>query len=89
MRPKVEDSASSCSTCALSKNSKQDFPDKLSALGRQSQNKSLLPVKKSVFKGVPIEYVSTATGELSFAVEDISFAGVSPLFFQISRKMSY
>lgn len=66
----------------MSKNSKQDFADKLATLGRQSQNKSLLPVRKSVFKGVPVEYVSTATGELSFAVEDISFAGISPLFFQ-------
>jgi YD repeat-containing protein len=38
-------------------------------------------VGKSVFKGVPINYVSTATGEVTFAVNDITFAESSALFF--------
>lgn len=72
----------SSSPCSASIDSGQNFGDRLAALGRQSQNNSLLPVKKSIFKGVPVDYVSTATGEMSFAVNDISFDGSAPLHFQ-------
>lgn len=81
LSPQNQNLEISNSTCSAGRNSKENIEDKLATLGRQSQITSLLTVGKSVFKGIPINHVSTATGEMSFAVNDISFAGSSPLTF--------
>ena len=47
-------------------------------LGQNLGSRVLLPVQKSVFKGMPVEYVSSGSEELMFAVNDISMSSSSP-----------
>ena len=70
------------SSCSIDAGTGQNLADKLAVLGQDIKNKSLLPVRKSTLKGLPVEYVSSGTGELSFAVNDISYSGASSLLFQ-------
>jgi YD repeat-containing protein len=56
--------------------------DKLATLGRRTQVQPFLPVQRSVFEGVTVNFVSTATGQLAFAVTDLVLAGAMPLMFQ-------
>ncbi len=72
-------SCTSCSTCG---DNGESFQSKLATLGKQTQQNPLMPVKKSIFNGIPVEFVSSKSGELSFAINDILFAGSSPLLFQ-------
>lgn len=71
--------AANCSSCSLSSGNPLD---RLATLGYQSQNNPLLPIKHSLFKGFPIGFVSSATGELSFAMTDIAFKDNPLLLFQ-------
>jgi YD repeat-containing protein len=70
----------SCPTCSA--DAAANPLDKLATLGRRTQNNPLLPVKHSVFKGFPIELVSSATGELAFATTDLAFQDNPLLLFQ-------
>ncbi|MGI8556366.1 MAG: DUF6531 domain-containing protein [Pyrinomonadaceae bacterium] len=54
----------------------------MAILGRQSQNNSLLPIRRSSVKGFPIDFVSSSTGELAFAVTDLAFEDNPLLLFQ-------
>ncbi len=71
--------AASCSSCSLASSNPLD---RLATLGHQSQNNPLLPVKHSLFKGFPIGFVSSATGELSFAMTDLAFKDNPLMIFQ-------
>lgn len=63
----------SCSTCSALDSLPANPLDRLAILGRQSQNNSLLPIRRSSVKGFPIDFVSSSTGELAFAVTDLAF----------------
>jgi YD repeat-containing protein len=56
--------------------------DKLATLGRRTQVQPLLSSPRSVFEGATVNFVSTATGQLAFAVTDLELAGTMPLLFQ-------
>lgn len=51
-------------------------------LGRQTQNKELLPISHSQTAGFQTEFISSSTGELSFAQIDIAFKDNPLLVFQ-------
>ncbi len=70
------------SRCSIDTGSGQRLADKLATLGQNTGGRALLPVRKSTLNGLPVEYVSSRTGELSFAVTDLSFSDASPLLFQ-------
>jgi YD repeat-containing protein len=80
--PQPQTNDNSCTSCSTCGDGEEQLQNKLATLGKQTQKNPLMPVKKSIFQGIPIEYVSSKTGELSFAVNDILFAGSSPLLFQ-------
>ena len=56
--------------------------DKLATLGRRAQVQPFMSVQRSIFEGVPVNFVGTAYGQLSFAVTDLELAGAMPLMFQ-------
>jgi YD repeat-containing protein len=59
-----------------------DKLDRLATLGRRTQAFPFAPLSRSVFEGVNINLVSTATGHLAFAVTDLSLSGAMPIKFQ-------
>lgn len=69
----------SCPTCSAT--SSNPF-DRLATLGKRIQNNPFLPLKHSLFKGLPINFVSSSTGELSLAVTDLAFGDNPLLLFQ-------
>lgn len=72
----------SCPTCPAATNAQSTFPDDLAALGRRTQPSPLKPLQRSIFEGVRVNYVSTSTGGLAFAVTDLKLGGAMPLLFQ-------
>lgn len=56
--------------------------DKLATLGRRTQVQPFLPVQRSVSEGAQVNFVSTASGQLAFAVTDLELTGAMPLMFQ-------
>lgn len=80
---KKEERKSSCSTCPAGSQDRQaDSAAKLGTLGKQTQTSPFIPLKGSIFEGIPVNLVSTATGRLSFAVTDLDVPGAVPLMFQ-------
>lgn len=71
----------SCPTCSAADAAANPL-DKLATLGRRTQNIELLPIARSQTKGLPIEYVSSSTGEVSFAQTDLAFADNPLMLFQ-------
>jgi len=69
----------SCATCSAAT---ANPLDRLATLGRRTQNIELLPIVRSQAKGFPIEYVSSSSGELSFAETDLAFKDNPLLLFQ-------
>ena len=74
----------SCSTCAGKPQSTRllDTIDRLPGLGRLTQVHVLFPVQRSIRHGVPVNFVSTSTGQLGFTINDLSLTGTMPIFFQ-------
>jgi YD repeat-containing protein len=73
----------SCSTCPAGSQDRQaDSAAKLGTLGKQTQISPFIPLKGSLFEGIPVNLISTATGRLSFAVTDLNIPGAAPLVFQ-------
>jgi len=58
-----------------------NLPEKLSTL-RHPKDSRLLPVIKSNSSGLPVEFVSSATGRLAFSTSDLKFGETSYLTFQ-------
>jgi hypothetical protein len=56
--------------------------DKLASLGRRTQIQPFMPVQRLVFEGATVNFVSTSSGQLAFAVTDLELAGAMPLMFQ-------
>lgn len=54
----------------------------IATLGRRTQPQHLLPIQVSAFEGVRLNFVSTSTGSLAFAVTDLELSGTMPLLFQ-------
>ena len=73
-----------CAPCALASEEGTGLEqlDKLATLGRRTQVQPLMPVQRSVFEGAPVNFVSSSSGQLSFAVTDLELAGAMPLMFQ-------
>lgn len=73
-----------CSSCAAKEQGSTlaEKIESLSTIGRRTQIQPLLPVQRSIFAGLPINFVSTATGYLAFAVTDFALSGSMPLIFQ-------
>jgi YD repeat-containing protein len=59
-----------------------DRLDLLSGFGRHTQVSPFQPLRGSLLKGVNVNFVNTATGNLSFAVTDISVGSAVPVMFQ-------
>jgi YD repeat-containing protein len=77
------DKKSSCSTCPASSQDRQaELASKLGTLGQRTQISPFIPLKSSIFEGATVNLVSTATGRLSFAVNDLNVPGAVPLVFQ-------
>lgn len=73
----------SCATCAaVSQAATGGGLDKLATLGRRTQPQPLIPLQRSTFEGVRFNLVSTSTGNLAFAVNDLELSGVMPILFQ-------
>ncbi|MGH9968012.1 MAG: DUF6531 domain-containing protein [Pyrinomonadaceae bacterium] len=74
----------SCSSCAAKgqRRTLAERIDGLSTIGRTTQIQPLLPVHRSIFAGFPVNFVSTATGHLAFAVNDFGLSGSMPVVFQ-------
>lgn len=74
----------SCSTCIPKAESSElaAAVDRLAVLGRTTQIQTLLPVQHSLREGTPVNYVSTATGRLAFAITDLELKGTMPMIFQ-------
>lgn len=80
---KKADKKSSCSTCPANSQERQaELASKLGTLGQRTQVNPFIPLKSSIFEGAPVNLVSTATGRLSFAVNDLNVPGAVPLVFQ-------
>lgn len=83
-----DERASGCASCATSR--QQNAPDEqalnaldqLASLGRRAQIFPFIPVTRSTLDGVRVNLVSTARGDLSFAVTDLNLSGALPLVFQ-------
>lgn len=73
-----------CPTCPPKPQSKRsiDAIERLAYIGRTTQAHVLLPSQRSVRDGVPVNFVSTATGHLAFAVNDLTLNGAMPMVFQ-------
>ncbi len=76
--------SSSCPTCAPEpqNNTLLDTIDRLPGLGRMTQVHVLFPFQRSIRQGVPLNFVSTATGHLAFMINDLSLTGTMPIVFQ-------
>ena len=74
----------SCPTCAQKPPHKRsiDAIERLAYIGRTTQVHVLQPSQRSVRDGVPVNFVSTATGSLSFAINDLTLNGTMPVVFQ-------
>ena len=59
-----------------------DRIDQLATIGRSTQLNPLKPVQRSIFEGTLINFVSTTTGQLGFAVDDLIVSGTMPLVFR-------
>jgi YD repeat-containing protein len=79
-----KDKSSSCATCAVKpqSNAMLEAIDRLQGLGRMTQVHVLFPVQRSIRQGVPVNFVSTATGHLAFTINDLSLTGTMPIVFQ-------
>lgn len=76
---------SSCPTCpaAQQKNDPLSRLDRLSTLGRRTQATPFLPIKRSIFDGLSVNFVNTSHGNLAFGVADIYLpGGPTPIGFQ-------
>lgn len=71
----------SCLTCSAARDARPS-PDNLTTLGRRTQPSPLKPVQRSAFEGLRVNFVSTATGNLTFAVTDFELGGALPVLFQ-------
>lgn len=73
-----------CAPCsaALENDAATDPLDKLATLGRRTQVQPFMLVQRSIFDGAVVNFVSTAFGQLAFAVTDLELTGVMPLMFQ-------
>jgi YD repeat-containing protein len=56
--------------------------DNLATLGRRTQLQPFIPLQRSTFEGVRLNLVSTSTGNLAFAINDLELSGVLPILFQ-------
>ncbi len=73
----------SCPTCVGKTDSKtMDAIDGLAAVGRTTQIQALFPIQRSIREGTPVNFVSTATGHLAFAINDLELAGLMPVVLQ-------
>ncbi len=77
---------SSCSTCTPKAEGSAlvDAVDRLAVLGRTTQIQTMLPIQHSLREGTPVNFVSTATGHLAFAISDLELIGTMPVTFQRS-----
>jgi YD repeat-containing protein len=76
-------STSNCATCPSAPG--EGGPSKpvwQETLGARTQVAPLSPTVRSAGDGVPVNFVSTSTGNLAFAVTDLSLPGVMPIWFQ-------
>ncbi len=73
-----------CPTCAANAqgNTLADRIDGLATVGRTSQMRPFTPLRRSIFEGVPVNFVSSASGNLGFAVSDLALPGSMPAIFQ-------
>ena len=73
-----------CPTCAPKPQGKRaiDEIERLAYIGRATQVHVLLPSQLSVRDGVPVNFVSSATGRLAFATHDLTLNGTMPVVFQ-------
>lgn len=76
--------SSSCPTCLPKpqSNALVQAIDRLQGLGRMTQVHVLFPFQRSIRQGVPVNFVSTATGHLAFTINDLSLTGTMPIVFQ-------
>jgi YD repeat-containing protein len=79
-----EKKKSSCAVCGANApgNTLADRIDGLATVGRTSQMRPFAPIHRSIFEGVPVNFVSSASGNLGFAVSDLSLPGSMPAIFQ-------
>ena len=79
-----KDKNNSCSTCVRESQSNALLQaiDRLQGLGRTTQVQVLLPLQRSIRQGAPVNFVSTATGQLAFTINDLSLTGTMPIVFQ-------
>src|SRR5580693_1737474 len=75
-------SIGTCPTCAPALRALGSSPAWPATLGVRTQVTPLTPVVRSFGDGVPVNFVSTATGNLAFAMIDLSLPGVMPIMFQ-------
>src|SRR5258707_3544750 len=73
-----------CPTCGANAqgNPLADRIDGLATVGRTSQMRPFTPLRRSMFEGVPVNFVSSASGNLGFAVNDLALPGSMPAIFQ-------
>lgn len=71
----------SCAVCPSQVD--RNLADQLATLGRQAQAEArpLVPILRSVFEGMPVNFVNTATGDLTFQVSDLKLEGPQPIEF--------
>ena len=75
----------SCATCsARSQDVTPGTPDNLATLGRRTQLQPFIPLQRSTFEAVRMNLVSTSTGNLAFAVNDLELSGVLPILSSAS-----
>jgi YD repeat-containing protein len=75
-------SIGACATCSPGTRSGASSLAWPATLGLRTQVTPLSPVIRSGADGVPVNFVSTATGNLAFSMIDIQLPGVLPIMFQ-------
>ncbi|HYJ46449.1 MAG TPA: DUF6531 domain-containing protein, partial [Pyrinomonadaceae bacterium] len=79
----IKEKRGACLPCATARgNSETDPVDSPAALGRRTQIHPLRPLERSLFDGTMVNFVSTSTGHLAFAITDLEITGEMPILFQ-------
>lgn len=82
--PTKLDKKSLCPACT-GRSAGQTLADKIDSLataGRRTQTSPLIPIQASIFDGSAVNFVSTSTGQLAFAINDLTISGSMPTIFQ-------
>src|SRR5437660_2287063 len=81
--PPTKPDGRSCPTCqGYSPSNPLSKLDTLSTLGRATQINPFSPIRRSLFDGLSVHFVNTASGNLAFGLTDLYLPGLMPLAFQ-------